>query len=74
MKLLKIKVIPKSKNNHVEKVGGVFHVWTSAPAVDGKANVAVLPVLARFLGVKRYNLKITRGLKSRHKIIALDNQ
>ncbi len=72
MKLLKIKVIPKSKNNRVEKIGDVFHVWTSAPAVDGKANEAVLPLLARFLGVKHYDLKITRGLKSRNKIIAVD--
>jgi len=72
MKLLKIKVIPRSKNNRVEKIGEIFHVWTSAPAVEGKANEAVLPVLARFLGVKRYNLKIMRGLKSREKIIALD--
>ena len=72
MKLIKIKVIPKSKNNRVEKRGELIYVRTTAPAIDGKANAALLPVLARFLDVKHYDLKIVKGIKTREKIIAVD--
>ena len=72
MKLLKIKVIPKSKENSVKKIGEIFHIKTTAPAIDDKANLAIIPLLARFLDTKNYNLKIIKGKKSREKIIAFD--
>lgn len=71
MKTIKIKVIPKSKKNSIEKIGEIFCIHTTAPAVDGKANEAVLLGLARFLGVKSYEIKIIRGLKSREKILEI---
>lgn len=72
MKLLKIKVIPKSKENSVKKIDEIFYIRTTAPAIDDKANLAIIPLLARFLKIKKYNLKIIKGKKSREKIITLD--
>lgn len=44
-------------------------VAVNAPAVDGKANAAVLTALADALDVPRNSLSVFRGLTSRNKLI-----
>ena len=41
-------------------------------AEDGKANEAVIALLAREFGIAKSRLSIARGLTSRNKVIALD--
>ena len=64
-----MKVIPGAKKDQwVEQNGGV-KVYLSAPAVDGKANQALVKFLAQHFKVKSQQVEIIQGLKSRHKII-----
>jgi len=37
------------------------------PAVDGKANRAVVELLAEYFGVSKTNVQIISGITSRHK-------
>lgn len=52
--------------------GAALVVAVSAAAVDGRANDAVRRVLAVELGVRRRQLSIRRGLRSRDKLLVLE--
>jgi uncharacterized protein YggU (UPF0235/DUF167 family) len=43
----------------------------SAPPEGGKANEAVIRLLAKSLGIAKSNIKLLRGQTSRHKLLAL---
>jgi len=71
--LIKIKVIPKSSKNEVLKTkDGLLKVKVTALPVEGAANKAVIKLLAEELGVKKSQLTIVDGHKSRIKTIQLN--
>lgn len=49
--------------------GDALKIRVAAPAVDNKANAALLTFLAKALDVRKADLTIRRGDKSRHKVI-----
>ena len=73
-KVIKVRVIPNAKKNDVsEETGGKLKVRVRAQAVDGKANKAMIEVLAEFFKVKKGDIRIIRGEKSREKVIELNS-
>jgi uncharacterized protein (TIGR00251 family) len=52
--------------------GDVLRLRVTAPAQRGKANEAVLRLLAAALGVERRRLRILRGQTSRQKVVFVD--
>ncbi len=68
--LLRVYVQPKASRTGLVGLHGdaVKLAITTAP-VDGKANVALLSFLAKFLGLKKRDLEIRHGLKSRNKTV-----
>tara|TARA_Y100000310_G_C20487642_1_gene717608 strand:+ start:41 stop:259 length:219 start_codon:yes stop_codon:yes gene_type:complete len=66
---LNIKVIPNAKENSIEKENSTLKVRVTAPAVDNKANKAIIPLLVKYLKTKKSNIKIIKGEKSRNKLI-----
>ncbi|MEM5878115.1 MAG: DUF167 domain-containing protein [Candidatus Aenigmatarchaeota archaeon] len=69
--MIKAKVYPNSKENKV--VGGeTVKIYVSKPAEDGKANQAVIEMLADFYNVKKGCIKIVKGLKAREKLIEIN--
>lgn len=71
MKKLNVKVIPNARKNSVSEDAGIFKVRVTAPAVDGKANKAVIEALSEFYDVKKRDVKILHGEKSRGKIVEI---
>ena len=71
MKVINVKVIPNAKKNSICKEGKRFKVHVTAPAISGKANKALIEVLAEFFKTKKRNIKIIKGEKSRAKIIGV---
>lgn len=71
MRTINIKVIPNAKRNNVLKENDRFKVYVTAPPVNGKANKAMIEVLAEYLKVKKRNIKIIKGNKSKEKIIEI---
>lgn len=67
--LLTVKVIPRAKQNSVAEKNGEFVIHVTAPADDGKANVAALKLLAGYLHLPVSALGIVRGATSRRKTI-----
>ena len=69
-----ISVQPGASNDGV--VGfwkaGVLRVRVKAPPTGGRANTAMLKLLAKRLGVPSSSLTILRGARSRRKLLAID--
>ncbi|HPB67834.1 MAG TPA: DUF167 domain-containing protein [Candidatus Omnitrophota bacterium] len=71
--IINIKVIPGAKKNLVKEEDRQFKVYLTAPPVDGKANDALVAVLSGHFHVRPKQVRIIKGLKSRHKTIMIDN-
>ncbi len=74
MKVLNVRVIPNAKKNAVSEERGKLKVHVSAPALDGKANKAMIEVLAEHFKTKKSDVRIVRGEKSREKVVEIRNR
>lgn len=64
---IEIKVVPNAKRNEFKD----SKIYLTAPAVEGKANQALIEFLAEHFNVKKRQVKIVRGLKSRQKVVEI---
>ena len=66
-----VRVKPNSKIEEVLPEDGGFTVRVKEPPKEGKANRAVIRLLAKHLGIPEARLRISRGLTSRNKVIQI---
>ena len=71
MKTYAIRVQGGAKKNLVKEEKEGFKVFVAAPPVGGRANQAVIEILAGHFGVKKNQIEIIKGLKSRNKTIRI---
>lgn len=64
-----IRVCAQAGKNLVREEDGLLKVYVTAPALDGRANDAVVELLAEYYGVRRSQVEIIKGLKSKNKLI-----
>ncbi len=69
MARLRVRAHPGAKRNEIRVEGDTIHIWVTAPAREGKANRAIIELLAREMGVKKSEVSIVRGEHGREKII-----
>lgn len=65
---LAVRVTPNARSERIAIEDGV-RVWVTAPPEDGKANKAVIALLAKALGLPKSALAVARGEASRDKVI-----
>jgi len=71
--ILELHVQPGAKRSEFAGMhGDRVKVRLAAPAVEGKANEALVEFLAGHYGVPRRNVRIAAGLKSRRKRVVID--
>jgi uncharacterized protein (TIGR00251 family) len=71
--VIRIKLLPKSSRNQVVgREGDHFKVKVTAPPVEGRANKALIDLLAKKLGVPKSHIEIISGKSSRLKSIRID--
>lgn len=70
---IKIRVLPRSSRNEVvgEMADGTLKVKLTAPPVDGKANEALVVLLAEYFSVSKNKIKLVSGMTSKNKMIEL---
>lgn len=68
---INVRATPRARQNRVIIDGDVVRVYTTAVAVDGAANDAVVKLLAEYYHVPKSQIKIVRGTTSRTKIIEI---
>lgn len=70
---LQLKTIPNAPRNEIAGwLGDALKVKVHAPALEGRANDALLEFLAGELQLPRRAVTLVRGDKSRHKIVHID--
>jgi uncharacterized protein len=70
--VLRLRVVPNAKRSEVVGVhGDAIKVKVQAPAMDGKANEALLEFLAGKLAVPRRAVQLVAGEKSRDKTVSI---
>ena len=71
--ILDLHVQPGAKRSEFAgEHGGRMKVRLAAPAVEGKANEALVEFLADYFGVPKRNVRIAAGLKSRQKRVLIE--
>ena len=67
-----IQVIPHASRAEIAGVQeGAFKVKVTAPPVEGAANDACIKLLAKELGLKKSQMEISSGAKSRKKTVLI---
>jgi uncharacterized protein (TIGR00251 family) len=66
---IRVRVYANSKIEEVIKEGDMFLVRVKEPAKEGKANRAVIKLLADYFGVPQRQVVISSGYGSRNKVI-----
>jgi hypothetical protein len=69
---VRVRVHTGARVSKTEQRGDELHVWVNAPPVDGKANAAVIAVLADLHQVPKSAVRLASGHASRSKVFELD--
>ena len=64
---LSLRVVPGARVERTAIENGILKIWLRTAPEDGKANKAVLAILAKLLGVSVSKLEITHGQIARDK-------
>jgi uncharacterized protein len=71
--ILELHVQPGAKRSEFAgEHGDRMKLRLAAPAVEGKANEALVEFLAGYFGVPKRNVRVASGLKSRQKRVIID--
>ncbi len=71
--VIRVKLLPKSSRNQVVgREGDHFKVKVTAPPIEGRANKALIDLLAKKLGVPKSHIEIISGKSSRLKSVRID--
>ena len=68
-----VKTNKKENSISYDKSTDTYTVCTNKPAVDNKANKEVIKIVSKHFGVPSTNVSIKRGLKSKNKVIEIDD-
>lgn len=63
---------PNAKRPRVEKdLLGEIHVYVNEPPLEGRANNAIANALSKYFGVKRSDVILVSGEKSKNKVFEI---
>ena len=66
---IQVKVKPNSRTEEVRQESDSFIVKVKEPPKEGKANRAVIKLLAKYFGVTQSQVRILSGFKSKNKVV-----
>jgi len=66
---IRVKVKPSSRTEEVSQEGDSFIVKVKEPPKEGKANQAVIKLLAGHFGVPKSQVRVVSGFTSKNKVI-----
>ena len=73
MRMLKLKVKPGSRDESlIEQDDGTWLARVKAPPVDGKANAALITLIAAHFGLRKAQVSIKSGGSGRMKLVQLE--
>lgn len=70
---IQVRAQPRAKKIAVvEEAPDQFKIYLNTPPVDGKANSALIEILAKHLGIPKSRISQVSGLTSRDKIFQIE--
>ncbi len=66
-----VKVVPNAKLTKLVAADDLLKVWVNSPAIDNKANNAVIEILAGYFQVHKKHIEILKGHQNRNKLIKI---
>ena len=66
---IQVKVKPSAKTEELSQEGNSFIARVKEPPKEGKANQAVIKLLAAHFGVPQSQVRIFSGFRSRNKVV-----
>ena len=74
---IRCKIKPNSKKGNLiqksqDETGEFFEIFVREPAIEGKANLAVIKLLAKEFDVSKSRVSLKTGTKSRFKIFEIE--
>ena len=74
MRTLRLKVKPGSREEELSELDdGSWLARVKAPPVDGKANAAVIELIAKHFGVRKAQVTIKSGASGRLKLVQIED-
>ena len=74
MKTIRVRVKPNARMCAVEQLAeGTYVARVKAPPVDGKANEALVTLLAEHFAVRKAQVSIKSGASGRMKLVQIDD-
>ena len=67
-----VRVTVRASSNRVEQIGNTLKVYLTKPAVDGLANDQLVDLLSSHFKIKKYQVNIKSGAKSRNKLVEIN--
>jgi len=71
---IQVRVKPNSKTEEVSEEGDSFIVKVKEPPKEGKANQAVIKLLAEYFGVPQSQVRILSGFRTKNKVIQVEEE
>ncbi len=70
---ISVRAQPGARRDEIVGVrDGVLVVRVGAPALDGRANYALCQLIARRLEIRRSQVRVVRGHRSRNKLVRVE--
>jgi uncharacterized protein len=70
--IFNVRVNPRASRNHVGRQGNKLKVYLTKPVSEGAANKQLIDLLSAHLKIKKYQIRIKSGAKSRDKLVEAD--
>ena len=70
--ILNIRLSPRASRNYIQEKENCLKVYLTKPASDGLANEQLINLLSEHFKIKKYNIRIKSGEKSRNKLVEIN--
>jgi uncharacterized protein len=75
MRTIRVRVKPNARTSHLEQLSdGTWVARVKAPPVEGKANEALLALIAERFGLRRSQVMLKSGATARLKLVQIDDE
>ena len=64
-----VKVVPNAKLTKLVANEQLLKVWVNAPAIDDKANKAVIEILTKHFQIQKKSIEILKGHQNKNKLV-----
>jgi uncharacterized protein len=71
---IKVRVTPRSSQNKIVQAGDIYKIYVHESATDGKANKAVIAIIADHFKIKKSMVRIIQGSTNRNKLILIETR